>query len=198
MIGLQVIDEDREYTVDDFLMLDFDERVDLVDGKLVKMGWTNFIHARLVAWLCRIMDEWADSANWGFVAGGDAGVQTKVDPKQSARGADLVVISHERYAKVEQKGKIIDFGPELIIEVVSPNNTWDDIQTKIGEYFAIGTTEIWVVSPVAKNVTVHKSPKKIETYTAADEEIVTSEQLPGFELPLAKLAEKIDQLVEQS
>jgi Uma2 family endonuclease len=188
------IDEDREYTVDEFMRLNFDERVELVDGKIIRMGWNNFTHARLVSWLSCVLNNWAEATKWGFIGGGDAGVLTKVSPKQTARGADLVAISHGRYADVKQKGKIIDLGPELIIEVVSPSNTWNDIQTKIQEYFSIGTNEIWVISPINRNVTVYHSLKEITSFSSADNEVVTSEWLPGFELSLKELAERIDEL----
>lgn len=175
------------------MMMDFDERVELVDGKIKRMGWNNIIHARLVSWLSRIIGNWASESGWGIILGGDAGIRTK--RANTARGADVVCISFERYAKVGEKGKVIDLGPELIIEVMSPSNTWNDINDKLAEYFDLDAGEVWVVSPDHRKITVFDTEKSSRSYTAADDERLTSQQLPGFELVLKDMAREIDQLL---
>jgi len=184
------VEEAKLHTLEDFLRMDFDEKVELVEGRIVHMGWTNFIHAMLTSWLGRILGNWAAEAKWGWVTGGDSGVLTKVEP-DTARGADLACISFERYSKVRRKGKVIDIGPELIVEIVSPSNTWNEVEDKIGEYFAIGTNEVWVVSPKHRRVTVYRAPDDPKVFDAAKHDVVTTEQLPGFELPLKQMAELI-------
>ena len=184
--------EDRLYTLEEFMAIDFDERVELVEGRIKCMGWNNAIHARLVIWLGRILDIWSSKSNWGLVMGGAAGIRTK---PRTARGADLVCISFERYAQVSEKGKIIDVGPELIIEVISPSNTWNDINDKLSEYFALGAGEVWVVSPDHRKITVYETEKSSRSFAAAEDECVTSQQLPGFELRLTDMAAEIDQLL---
>lgn len=184
------VKEDKLYTLDEFLGMDFDEKVELVEGKIIHMGYTNFVHAMLTSWLSHILTSWSEEADWGWITGGDSGVLTKQNP-DSARGADLACISFERYAKVQRKGKVIDVGPELLIEIVSPSNTWNEIEDKVGEYFAIETGEVWVVSPKHRRVTVYLAPDKPVVYDAAKHDTVISEQLPGFELPLKKMAKLI-------
>ena len=189
---------DREtLNVDDFLQLEFDERVELVDGEIKTMSRNNIIHGSLIIWLGRILDEWAASANWGIIAGGDAGVQTKKDP-DTVRGADVACISFERYQKVSQKGKVFDVGPELIIEVISPSNTWIEIDDKIAEYFGVGTDEVWVINPGQRSVTIYRLDGEIQRSAPPSEEVVTSAILPGFELSLTEMSRRIELCEEQN
>ena len=187
-----VLEKEPLCTLDEFLRMDFDEKVELVEGKVIHMGWNNFTHGMLIMWLGRILGNWSDKTSWGWISGGDTGVLTKQNP-DSARGADIACISFERYAKVKKKGKIIDVGPELLIEVVSPSNTWNDIQDKVAEYFAIGTDEVWVISPKHRSVTTYESSGTVKAFDAAKHEFVTTQQLPDFQLPLAEMAKLVDE-----
>lgn len=189
---------DEIVPLDQFMRMDFDERVELVNGKIVRMGWNNFTHATLINWIGRKIGNWEESKDWGFIAVGDAGVQIHAEDPATARGADILCISHERHAKVERKGVVIDVGPELIIEVTSPSNTWDHIQDKLNEYFSIGTDEVWVVSPPHKSVTVYHSTKESRTYTTEDAETVSPSRLEGFELPLVEMGKLIDRIETDS
>lgn len=187
--------EDRLYTWEEFLRMDFDESVELVEGRIVRMGWNNETHAMIIAWLIRVLGMWAERANWGWILGGDAGILTKKDP-DTTRGADLIGISFGRHARIspERKGKVVDVGPELIVEVVSPSNTWDDIQTKLAEYFALGTNEIWVVGPNQKAITVYTAIDQPRVFTADKDDVLTSIQLPEFELRVGEMGNLIDKL----
>ncbi len=190
----QPIESDAIYSLEEFMQMDFDERVELVDGKIQTMGWNNLTHARLVTFLSALLDSWAKQTNWGLIFSGDAGILTKKQP-DNARGADLICISRERYQKVSQKGKVMDLGPELIIEVVSPSNTWNAINEKLKEYFAIQTGEVWVVSPENRMVTVFDSLKTSRSFTAEDDDVVQSDALPGFELKLSEMSAEIDSVL---
>jgi Uma2 family endonuclease len=126
---------------------------------------------------------------------GDAGILTKRNPA-TTRAADVIAISFERYGRIapERKGKVVDLGPELIVEVVSPSNTWDDIQAKLAEYFALGTKEVWVVGPNQKAITAYTAIDQPRVFTADKDDRVTSSQMPGFELPVGEMGALIDKL----
>ena len=178
---------------EEFVEMEFDEPVELIEGRVVPMGWNSLPHTGVTAWLICLLTIWADSSNWGLIFGSDTGVRTKRDP-DTTRGADIACASFERYATSAPNGKVFEKGPELLIEVISPSNTWSELQDKIIEYFAIGTSEVWVVSPKHRSVTVYQSAESGKTYTADEKHIVISQQLPGFELSLEKMAAKVDQI----
>ena len=65
--------------------MDFDERVELIEGRIEKMGWNNLTHSGLVAWLSQVLRNWNQEVDWGIIFSGDVGIRTKQNP-DSARG----------------------------------------------------------------------------------------------------------------
>ncbi len=45
--------------------------------------------------------------------------------------------------------------PELVIEVVSPNDRWIEIVDKLEEYFAIGVVEVWIADPRKQEIRIY-------------------------------------------
>jgi len=189
----RVSSEEGLLTFEEFADLSFDQRVELVEGKIRLMGWNNLLHTGVAMWLGALLTRWADESHWGLIFGGDSGVRTKRNP-DTTRGADIACVSFARYAKVATPGKVFEAGPEVLVEITSPSNTWDDIFTKIIEYFAVGTDEVWVISPRNRSVTIYTSPDASRTLFVGQEAVVTSTRLPGFVLPLDAMAAKLDQI----
>ena len=50
--------------------------------------------------------------------------------------------------------QVIESGPDLVIEMLSPANTRQDLQEKLQDYQSIGVREAWIVSPQAQTVEV--------------------------------------------
>ena len=66
---------------------------------------------------------------------------------KTVRGADIGFIGKD---KLEAFGVPVSFfpiAPDLAVEVISPTNTYDEIQDKIEKYFGGGTKLIWIVDP---------------------------------------------------
>jgi len=80
--------------------------------------------------------------------------------------------------------------PDIAVEVISKGNTKAEMTRKIGEYFTAGVRLVWLVFPKARTVRVYTSAKDSELLVEADT-LTGGDVLPGFELPLAKLFEKL-------
>ncbi len=76
--------------------------------------------------------------------------------------------------------------PELAVEVVSENNSANEIQGKIQDYFCCGVRLVWVVCPIQAQVYVYGSPTRINVLQRSDT-LEGGEVLPGFRLPLESL-----------
>ena len=50
-----------------------------------------------------------------------------------------------------------DLVPEMAVEVINPSNTRKEMDRKRSEYFAAGTTLVWQVYPLRKEVEVYTS-----------------------------------------
>jgi Uma2 family endonuclease len=74
--------------------------------------------------------------------------------------------------------------PAIAIEVVSPGNTAEMLDTKIELYFEFGAREVWLVYPKTRHVIVHL-PGSLRKIT--EHESVTTPLLPGFELSVREM-----------
>ena len=61
--------------------------------------------------------------------------------------------------------------PEIVVEIVSENDRWVDIQEKLAEYQAWGIKHIWLVDPWSR---------KLSVYDASGLHEVTAFDLPEF------------------
>ncbi len=79
--------------------------------------------------------------------------------------------------------------PDLVVEILSPSNTRREMEERLDDYRSIGVTECWLVSFPARSVEVMRltadSASSIGTYGMGD--ILRSEVLPGFVLPIADI-----------
>ena len=70
--------------------------------------------------------------------------------------------------------------------VVSPDDTWSEVQEKVDEYLAAGTALVWVLSPDAQTVHVYRPDAPLVVLRASDT-LAGDPVLPGFALPLAEV-----------
>lgn len=59
--------------------------------------------------------------------------------------ADVVWMSSERRAEMHKTGDPPTLAPEICVEVLSPNNTEEEIEEKRALYLEAGAEEVWVV-----------------------------------------------------
>lgn len=76
--------------------------------------------------------------------------------------------------------------PDLIVEIISPQDRWQDVRQKLDEYFAIGVHRVWVIEPANRAVLVYRSPDEMQLLREGDT-IHGEGVLEGFTLPVASL-----------
>jgi Uma2 family endonuclease len=82
-----------------------------------------------------------------------------------------------------------DVVPDLAVEVIRPNDIFQDVLTKLQEYFQYGVQLVWAVVPEAQQVYVYDSPTQVRILTIRDT-LTGSTILPDFHLPLASLFQR--------
>ena len=69
--------------------------------------------------------------------------------------------------------------PDLAIEVISPNDLWEKVQSKVQEYFAAGVRQVWLISWLQRTVSIYDSLTHVTILT--EDDILTSPVLlPDF------------------
>lgn len=76
--------------------------------------------------------------------------------------------------------------PDLVVEVLSPTDSYSDIVSKVERCIRDGVPLVWVVDPKPRTVVVHALGSAAQTLTAEDM-LNGGAVLPGFELRVAGL-----------
>jgi Uma2 family endonuclease len=100
---------------------------------------------------------------------------------------DAAFIREERRAEINWD-RYCEFGPDIAVEILSPDDNAARLQRKIGRYLAAGTSVVWVLDPDSVTVTIYQSSGAFRTLTA-DDMIDAPELLPGFSIPVRALFE---------
>ena len=162
-------------------------RTELVNGELVELMPTGHPHGYLESIITTLIMIFVRQNKIGRVLNGEAGVYTHRNP-DTVRGVDVAYISNERFAQV-QSNSYLDVAPELIVEILSPSDTWSELQIKLAEYFAIDVKLMWVVDPALKQIHVFKALDQMQLFTPEDE-LTGGDVLPGFSTPVSAIFEE--------
>ena len=180
---LEAPNEERLLTTEDFRLLPHDgRRIELVRGKVIERPPANFMHGIICIRTGRIIGNFVDERNFGWVTGNDSGVITKHDP-DSVRGPDVAYFSYERIPRESPPDRYPDVAPELIFEVKSPTDRWQAITAKAGEYLTAGTITVCVLDPESKTISVYTANDS-PTRKTAEDELTLPEVFPDFHIPV--------------
>jgi Uma2 family endonuclease len=78
----------------------------------------------------------------------------------------------------------LEGAPDLVIEVVSPSETAEDLDQKIREYLAAGAGVVWAIYPRARTVHVHKADGTVRII-GEDGLLEAPDLLPGWSVRVA-------------
>ncbi len=174
----------RKLTEEQFLRLPDDGRkYELVDkeAKEVPAGHEHdVIGMRLGA---KILS--CASSRRGYVAGSQAGFRMT---NGNIRSPDVAFTLKERLPDGKPSKGFETGAPDLAIEIVSPNEDIADLLRKIGEYFASGAQQVWLLFPETRTVKVYSSPFDVRTLVG-DDELTGGDLLPDFRCKVQELFE---------
>jgi Uma2 family endonuclease len=103
------------------------------------------------------------------------------------RVPDVAFVSFDRFPESgEPKDSRWRIPPDLAVEIVSPNDIWQEVYEKIDDYLRTGVKQVWVISPEQKILSVYRSRKDVTILTEEDD-LISKDVLPGFHLKLSEL-----------
>ena len=158
--------------------------VELVKGKLQQMAPTGFEHGIREARIGRFLDHFNEKHQLGQVMTGEVGMYIRRNP-DSIRAADVLFISHERFQQI-QSTSYLDVAPELVVEVLSPNDSWVGMAEKLEDYFAFGVEQVWFANPRNKTLQVFHSVTESVLLHEGDT-LTEIPFLPSFSLKVSEI-----------
>ena len=187
--SLDQLDLDKTYTYADYLKWQFDEYVELIRGKIVKMSPTpssshqsvnGNLHGEIYKYLkgksCKVFSSPFDVrlSRWQS----DAQTITVVQP-------DICIICD--LTKIDEKG--CHGAPDLIVEILSPHTSKKDVRDKFDLYEEAGVLEYRVIEPLDKIVDVFilKNGKYALVRKYVCDDLVPVNIFPGFSLDMKEI-----------
>jgi Uma2 family endonuclease len=183
------LDLNKTYTYADYFKWKFEERVELISGKIFQMSAPNRMHQTLLGYMYVKLFNFLENSSCNvYVAPFDVRF-----PRKSKDDKDIITVLQPDICVVCDHTKLDDKGcieaPDIVIEVLSPGNNIKEMRNKYEVYEQGGVKEYWIVSPQNETFLMYTlinekyQPSRI--MVAGD--MVTSTVLPGFSLDLTAL-----------
>ena len=187
------LDLSGTYSYSDYLKWEFDERLELIRGKVFRMSpGPNTFHQQVSGVVYNTLYNYLKNKPCRvFVAPFDIRFPRRSNDDQEIMTVlqpDICVICDP--AKVDERGGI--GAPDIVIEILSPGNNKKELKNKYDVYEEAGVLEYWILHPVERTFlryTLDENRKfRVSDFLTLGDE-VTIPILPGFSLSLDEVFE---------
>lgn len=182
------IDLSKTYSYADYLRWEFDERLEVIKGKIFPMSPAPSSNHQQIAWVVQgeLYGYLKNKPCKAFSAPFDVRL-----PRRSKEDTEIFTILQPDICVVCDLSKIDARGclgaPSIVVEILSPGNNKKELKNKFEVYEEAGVSEYWIIHPDEKTFFKYVldndgkyQPSRL--LTLGDE--VTTSVLPGFVLNL--------------
>jgi Uma2 family endonuclease len=176
----------QQITAEEFEKLnDTEARLELVKGAVITMPPAGHEHGEIALAIGAALHAFVRQNKLGKVYAAETGFILARHP-DTVRAPDAAFASAERVNQQRHKEGFFDGPPDLAVEVVSPQDTDEEVEAKVLDYLQNGVRMVWIIRPRTRTITTYRSMKDIRLLTEAD--VLSGENvLPGFTIPVREL-----------
>lgn len=140
-----------EYTIEDYMALPEEQRVELIDGVFYDMSAPVVVHQAIGGEIHYKLREFIrDNKGKCIALAAPTDVQLDCDNKTMVQPDVLVVCDRDKF----KFGRLYG-APDFVVEVLSPSTSKKDKVLKLSKYCNAGVREYWMVDPMKKRVFVY-------------------------------------------
>lgn len=173
-------------TADELLHLSaIGHRYELVKGELIEMSPASPRHGRIAMRFGALIEQYVRQKNLGTVYAAETGFKLQENP-DTVRAADAAFIAQSRIPPEGEPEGFWAIAPDLVVEVVSPSDSAQMIQSKVTDWLTAGCRLVWIVYPDNQTVTEYRSLTEAQVLTAAGS-LTGGDVLPDFTCPVQEL-----------
>jgi len=167
-------------TADELLrMPDDGYRYELVRGELRKMSPSGNRHTIIGVRIAASLFTHVQANKLGEVTGADGGYWITRHP-DTVLVPDIGFIRRDRAVITDH---FFDGPPDVAIEVISPSDTYTEVEEKTQDWLRAGTRAVIVVNPRTKSARIHRPGKS----DALADAITVEDLIPGWRMPLSEV-----------
>ena len=189
------LDLNKVYTYADYFKWQFEERVELIKGRIFKMSPApNRIHQKISGYIYNAIYNYLRSKECEVYA---APFDVRL-PRKSKDDQDIITVLQPDICIICDLSKLDDRGcigaPDIVIEILSPGNNAKELKNKYEVYEESGVKEYWVVSPQDDTFIIYTliDGKYDASRLMVAGDTITSPLLQKFSLNLADLFENMN------
>ena len=160
-------------------------RLELVKGKVYEMAPAGGRHGYTAMNTGIVLGGHVRANGLGRVFAAETGFILWRDP-DTVRAPDVAFIAQSRLPVDEIPDSFIELVPDLVVEVVSPNDRRLEVREKVEEWLNAGVRLVWVLYPITRSAIVYRSLNDV-THLTADDFLDGEDVVPGFICRLAEL-----------
>lgn len=179
--------DDRLLTAEEYAALPDDRKTELVEGRVVALSWPGFRHGEVQANVAYLLADHVETRGLGHVVIG-TGIVTRRNP-DTVRGADISFFSFQRVPRDRVPEGYPESAPEIVFEVLSPDDRMSEVLRRVAEYLAAGADLACVIDPQRRNVVAYGREAHPVVLSAGD-----ALRLPA---PLADWVPRVNDLIPE-
>ena len=160
-------------------------RYELVEGELRMMSPAGSQHGRIAARLLCKLGIFVEEGDLGATFAAETGFLLSRDP-DTVRAPDVAFVSLERLTQAGDLKGYWPGAPDLAAEVLSPSDSFSQVEAKTLAWLAAGCRMVLIVDPQKKTVTVYRSADEIHILDLSST-IDGGDVVPGWSLSVAEL-----------
>jgi Uma2 family endonuclease len=128
---------------------------EIIDGEVKELPTSTFEHQRVVIRLIVKLEPQVEKNELGVLLTAPYDVVINRNPLRT-RQPDLLFIHSEKVAAIRnlKDSPRLEVAPDLVVEIISPSETTQDIEAKLDDYRRIGVREVWLAYPNNQSVEV--------------------------------------------
>jgi Uma2 family endonuclease len=159
-------------------------RYELVKGELRKMSPAGSEHGAIIVNITVLLGQHVKSNKLGVCFGAETGFKIATDP-DTVRAPDVALVSRGRIPESGIPKKFWSGAPDLAVEVLSPGDSYEEVEEKVEDWLASGARVVWIVNPRRRSVAVYRTMTDVTRLSESDE-LDGGDVVPGFRCKVAE------------
>lgn len=144
-------------------------------------------HGRIAVNVAVILDRFVRGRTLGRLYGAETGFVISRNP-DTVRAPDAAFVKQSSLAEIIDESKFLPFAPTLAVEIISPSDSFIDVEAKAQEWLNNGCELVLLVDPKHRQVHVMRCATHIEVLSA-NQSLDLSAVIPDCIIPVIQLFE---------
>lgn len=172
-------------TPEDLLSMPDGKNFELIDGKFVERR-SSSLSSWVGGQVFGLLQDTVRIGRLGTVWPAGNGCQCFPHDYTMVRRPNASFVGRERFSWKNSDDGFLKVVPDLVVEVISPNDLAHDVERKVAEYLEAGVRLVWVIEPESRTMRVQRADGT-GSLLKGDAVISGESVVPGFEVPLGAI-----------